>query len=184
MIHEAFNWNHGVFLGSIMGSEMTAAAAGTIGQLRRDPFAMLPFCGYHMGDYFAHWIRIARRTEADKLPRIFYVNWFRRDAAGKWLWPGYGENSRVLKWIVERVNGTGKALRSPIGYVPTKDGIDFTGLTLAESQIDDVLRVDNGEWKAEISGIREHFSRFGSRLPFELNEELAALEKRLFEQGG
>ena len=184
LIHEAFNWNHGVFLGSIMGSEMTAAAAGTIGQLRRDPFAMLPFCGYHMGDYFAHWIRIARRTEADKLPKIFYVNWFRKDAAGKWLWPGYGENSRVLKWIVERVNGTGKALRSPIGYVPAKNGIDFSGLTLAESQIDDVLRVDVGEWKAEISGIREHFSRFGGRLPSELNEELDALEERLSKQGG
>ncbi len=183
LIHEAFTWNHGVFLGSIMGSEMTAAAAGTIGQLRRDPFAMLPFCGYHMGDYFSHWIRIARMTEADKLPKIFYVNWFRKDAAGKWLWPGYGENSRVLKWIVERVNGTGKALRSTIGFVPARDGLDFTGLTLAGSQIDDVLRVDNGEWKAEIPGIREHFSRFGNRLPSELNEELAALEKRLSGKG-
>lgn len=179
LIHEAFSWNHGVFLGSIAASEMTAAAAGTIGQLRRDPFAMLPFCGYHMGDYFAHWIAIANKTRPEKLPKIFYVNWFRKDTAGKWLWPGYGENSRVLKWIIERLAGTGKAEKSPIGYIPAKGGLDFSGLTLSETQVSELLKVDREEWKKEIPGIREHFAKFGSHLPPELNDEVNALEKRL-----
>jgi phosphoenolpyruvate carboxykinase (GTP) len=179
LIHEAFSWNHGVFLGSIAASEMTAAAAGTIGQLRRDPFAMLPFCGYHMGDYFAHWITIANKTRPENLPKIFYVNWFRKDTAGKWLWPGYGENSRVLKWIIERLAGTGKAEKSPIGHVPAKGSLDFSGLDLSENQVSELLKVDLEEWKKEIPGIREHFAKFGSHLPAELNDEVDALEKRL-----
>jgi phosphoenolpyruvate carboxykinase (GTP) len=181
LIHEAFSWNHGVFLGSIVASEMTAAAAGTIGQLRRDPFAMLPFCGYHMGDYFAHWIRTGEKTRTENLPKIFYVNWFRKDAEGKWLWPGYGENSRVLKWIVERVNGTGQAIESSIGYVPAEEDLDFSGMIVSRTQIREVLKVDSGEWKREIPGIREYFEKLGGHLPGELREELAALEKRLGE---
>lgn len=177
LIHESFNWQHGVFLGSIMASEMTAAAAGTVGKLRRDPFAMLPFCGYNMGDYFAHWLSIGKKSSEDKLPKIFYVNWFRKGADGKFLWPGYGENSRVLKWIVERINGAGKAAETAIGHIPAE--LDFSGLNLSEAAQKELLRVDPAEWKNELPGIREHFASFGTHLPPELNDEVAALEKRL-----
>ena len=180
LVHQSFNWNHGVFLGSIVGSEITAAAiSANIGQVRRDPFAMLPFCGYNMGDYFQHWINIGTKTSADKLPKIFYVNWFRKTADGKWLWPGYGENSRVLKWVFERSAGKGKASETAIGFMPTEDAIDTTGLSVSAADMKELLSVNKEEWKKEIEGIREHYKKFGDRLPAELKKELNALEKRL-----
>ncbi len=179
LIHESFSWNHGVFLGAIMGSETTAAAAGAVGKLRRDPFAMLPFCGYNMGDYFRHWIETGKRTSEDKLPRIFYVNWFRKTPEGKWLWPGYGENSRVLKWVLERVAGQGEAEKTPIGYVPTPRALDLEGLSIPPDELELLLSVSAEEWKQEIPGIREHFDRFEDRLPGELNDELKSLVDRL-----
>jgi phosphoenolpyruvate carboxykinase (GTP) len=179
LVHESFSWNHGVFLGSIMGSETTTANIGTVGVVRRDPFAMLPFCGYHMGDYLAHWINIGKKSPSDKLPKIFYVNWFRKTDDGKWLWPGYGENSRVLKWIFERTEGSGKAVATPIGYLPAPDAIDTKGLSVSGVDMAELLKVDVAEWKKELEGIREHFDRFGSKLPQALSEELRELEKRL-----
>jgi phosphoenolpyruvate carboxykinase (GTP) len=184
LVHQAFDWQHGVFLGSIMASETTAAAQGAVGRLRRDPFAMLPFCGYNMADYFAHWLRIGRSADAGKLPKIFYVNWFRKDADGRFLWPGYGENSRVLAWIFERVEGRGDAVATPIGYVPGPAGIDTSGLDIAPEAMAELLRVDPAEWKAEIPDIEAHFAIFGDRLPHELRDELRALEKRLDEASG
>ncbi|MEJ5188712.1 MAG: phosphoenolpyruvate carboxykinase (GTP), partial [Breznakiellaceae bacterium] len=180
LVHEAKNWVHGVFMGSIVGSEITTAAldlkAGTI---RRDPFAMLPFCGYHMGDYFKHWINIGKKTTEDKLPKIFFVNWFRKTADGKWLWPGYGENSRVLAWIFERCDGTGKAVDTPIGYMPTIDAIQRPE-GVSEADMKELLAVDIEGWKKEIADIREnHYPKFGSKLPKELWDELDAIEKRL-----
>jgi phosphoenolpyruvate carboxykinase (GTP) len=181
LVAEAFSWQHGVFLGSIMASEKTAAATGRVGELRRDPFAMLPFCGYNMGDYFAHWLRIGS-TPGAVLPKIFYVNWFRKDDLGKFLWPGYGENSRVLKWIFERVNNAGhtaEALETPIGHVPTVAALDRSGLPVSEDDLEELLRVDADEWRAEISSIRDHYARFGERLPRQLWDELAAMDERL-----
>jgi phosphoenolpyruvate carboxykinase (GTP) len=180
LVHQSFDWAHGVFLGSIVGSEITAAAiSANIGQVRRDPFAMLPFCGYHMGDYFQHWLDIGAKTDAAKLPKIFYVNWFRKTKDGKWLWPGYGENSRVLKWIFEQVSGEGKAQKTAIGYMPTIDAIDRSGLDVSEADMSELLKVNKEEWLREINSIREHYSKFGSKLPKELNAQLDALEKRL-----
>ena len=179
LVHEAFNWRHGTFMGSIVGSEMTAAASGKIGELRRDPFAMLPFCGYHMGDYFSHWLEIGTKSAPDKLPKIFYVNWFRKTADGKWLWPGYGDNSRVLKWIFERTDGGGKARETPIGFVPAPDAIDVSGLSISKENMVELLKVDANEWKKELDTIREHYGKFGDRLPKALWDELAALETRL-----
>jgi phosphoenolpyruvate carboxykinase (GTP) len=180
LVHQAMSWNHGVFLGSIVGSEITAAAiSANIGQVRRDPFAMLPFCGYNMGDYFKHWINIGKKSTEDKLPKIFYVNWFRKTADGKWLWPGYGENSRVLKWVFERAAGVGKAEETPIGFMPTEDAIDTTGLNVSAADMKELLTVNKDEWKNEIAGIREHYAKFGDRLPAELIKELERLEKRL-----
>ena len=181
LVYEAFNWQHGTFIGSAMSSERTAAAAGTVGELRRDPMAMLPFCGYNMGDYFAHWLQMGKSTDASKLPKIFYVNWFRKDADGGWLWPGFGENSRVLKWIVERVTGKAAAVDTPIGYLPATGAIDTDGLDVTEEQMAELLNVDVEEWLNEIDSIREHYARFGERLPAVLSEELAALEARLRE---
>ncbi len=178
---EAFNWQHGTFIGSIASSERTAAAAGTVGELRRDPMAMLPFCGYNMGDYFAHWLEMGKRTDASKLPKIFYVNWFRKDADGGWLWPGFGENSRVLKWIVERVAGKGNVVETPIGYLPASGAIDTSGLDVTDAQMEELLHVDVEEWLNEIALIREHYERFGDKLPEALSDELAALEARLRE---
>ncbi|HOK00292.1 MAG TPA: phosphoenolpyruvate carboxykinase (GTP) [Termitinemataceae bacterium] len=180
LVHQAKDWVHGVFMGSIVGSEITAAAldlkAGTI---RRDPFAMLPFCGYHMGDYFKHWINIGKKTSEDKLPKIFFVNWFRKTSDGKWLWPGYGENSRVLAWIFERCDGTGKAVDTPIGYMPTIDAIQRPE-GVSEADMKELLSVDIEGWKKEIADIREnHYPKFGSKLPKELWDELDAIEKRL-----
>lgn len=181
LVYEAFNWQHGTFIGSAMSSERTAAAAGTVGELRRDPMAMLPFCGYNMGDYFAHWLQMGKSTDASKLPKIFYVNWFRKDADGGWLWPGFGENSRVLKWIVERVTGKAEAVETPLGYLPASGAIDTNGLDVTEEQMAELLNVDAGEWLNEIDSIREHYARFGERLPAALSEELEALEARLRE---
>ena len=179
LVFEAFDWQHGTFIGSIASSERTAAAAGTVGELRRDPMAMLPFCGYNMGDYFAHWLEMGEKTDAEKLPRIFYVNWFRKDTDGGWLWPGFGENSRVLKWIVERISGKGEAVETPIGYLPAEGAIDTSGLDVTEQQMDELLNVDIDEWLNEIQSIREHYERFEDKLPKALSEELEALETRL-----
>jgi phosphoenolpyruvate carboxykinase (GTP) len=182
LVYEAFNWQHGTFMGSIASSEKTAAAAGTVGEMRRDPFAMLPFCGYHMGDYFTHWLEMGKKTDANKLPRIFYVNWFRKTSDGKWLWPGYGENSRVLKWIFERIGGTGKAVETPIGYVPAPGAIDTSGLNVSDADMTELLKVDTNDWLKEVESIKKHYSQFGDRLPQGLKDELAALEKRLLKQ--
>ena len=178
---EAFDWQHGTFIGSIASSERTAAAAGTVGELRRDPMAMLPFCGYNMGDYFTHWLEMGKNTDASKLPKIFYVNWFRKDADGGWLWPGFGENSRVLKWIVERVSGKGEAVETPIGYLPASGAIDTSGLDVTDAQMEELLNVNVEEWLNEIESIREHYARFEETLPQALSDELAALEARLRE---
>ena len=178
LVSEALSWRHGTFLGSIMASEKTAAAAGKVGELRRDPMAMLPFCGYHMGDYFQHWINIGEKG-GNKLPKIFYVNWFRKSPEGKFLWPGYAENSRVLKWIFERCDGTAQAVDTPIGRLPADGALDLNGLNVSADTISEVLRVDRDGWKAELPSIREHFATFGAKLPQALNEELTALEQRL-----
>uniref|UniRef100_A0A832I1L5 Phosphoenolpyruvate carboxykinase [GTP] n=1 Tax=Eiseniibacteriota bacterium TaxID=2212470 RepID=A0A832I1L5_UNCEI len=179
LVNEALSWQHGVFLGSIMSSETTAAAAGAVGTLRFDPFAMLPFCGYHMGDYFAHWLAVGARADGAKLPRIFYVNWFRKGADGKFLWPGYGENSRVLKWIFERVTGAAKAVDTPIGRLPAPGSLDLAGLDVPAANLEEVLRVDVDGWSRELPQVRAHYEKFGARLPQGLRDELAALEARL-----
>ena len=181
LIHQSFSWQHGTFLGSIVSSEKTAAAAGKVGELRYDPFAMLPFCGYNMGDYFSHWLDIGKKADADKLPGIFYVNWFRKSANGKFLWPGFGENSRVLKWVIERVSGEGKADKTPIGWVPTKDALDLNGLDVSSGDLEELLKVDTEDWEKQIPLIRKHFEIFGDKLPAGLQDELDALEKRLAE---
>jgi phosphoenolpyruvate carboxykinase (GTP) len=178
LVFEALSWQHGTFLGSQQSSETTAAQAGAVGVARRDPMAMLPFCGYHMGDYFAHWLKIGK-TPHTKLPKIFYVNWFRKSADGRWLWPGFGENARVLKWIFERCAGTGKAVQTAIGWLPPPDAIDISGLKVSEADLAELLSVDKAKWLAEIPAIREHFAKFGARLPKGLVDELDALEKRL-----
>jgi phosphoenolpyruvate carboxykinase (GTP) len=180
LVHESLDWVHGVFLGSIVGSEITAASiSDNIGQVRRDPFAMLPFCGYNMGDYFQHWIDIAEKTDSDKLPKIFYVNWFRKGKDGKWLWPGYGENSRVLKWIFGRVTGEAKAEETPIGLMPTVECIDCEGLDVSAEDMEELLKIDKTEWLNEVTSIKNHFSKFGEHLPKELSQQLEALEERL-----
>jgi phosphoenolpyruvate carboxykinase (GTP) len=180
LVYEAFDWNHGVFVGSIVGSEVTAAAIGLKAGVRRDPFAMLPFCGYNMGDYFAHWIKIgATAPDKQKLPRIFNVNWFRKDANGKFLWPGYGDNIRVLKWIFERLEGKAEAVETPIGYVPTPDAIDITGLPNQAEKMPELLKVDRDEWRRECELIEEHQQLFGDRYPAALREQFENLRKRL-----
>ena len=179
LVYETFNWEHGVFVGSATGSETTAAAIGLAAGVRRDPFAMLPFCGYHMGDYFAHWLSFAQRTDRAKLPRIFFANWFRKSDDGKWLWPGFGENIRVLKWICERVDGAGQAVETPIGWLPTPDGLDTTGLDVAALDLAQLLSVDIEGWKKEAVGVAENYKKFGGRLPAALETELANLNARL-----
>ncbi len=178
LVTEAMSWQHGTFLGAIMASEKTAAAAGKIGELRRDPMAMLPFCGYHMGDYFGHWLRMGQRPGA-KMPKIFYVNWFRKNDAGKFLWPGYAENSRVLKWVFERCDETAKAVDTPVGRLPAEGALDTKGLDLLAANLKELLSVDTAGWKAELPLIEEHFAMFGDRLPQGLKDELAALRQRL-----
>jgi len=179
LVFEARDWRHGVFIAATMGSEKTAAAFGGLGELRRDPFAMLPFCGYHMGDYMAHWLTMTERTDESKLPRIYGVNWFRKDADGKFLWPGFGENLRVLDWICRRLEGEADAAETPIGAVPRPGDLDLTGLDADAGQVAQVLTVDPEEWKAELPNVREHFAEFGDRLPEALRTELAALERNL-----
>ena len=179
LVYESRDWNHGVFVGATMGSEKTAAAFGGLGDLRHDPFAMLPFCGYHMGDYFAHWLSMTERTDEAKLPRIYGVNWFRKDADGKFLWPGYGENSRVLAWIVGRLEGTASGTGTAIGVVPSVDDLDLTGLDATPEHVAAALVVDPEQWRAECASTRGHFESFGDHLPQELADELAALEQRL-----
>jgi phosphoenolpyruvate carboxykinase (GTP) len=177
LVSQAFNWEHGVFLGASMGAETTAAATGTVGVVRRDPMAMRPFCGYNMGDYFSYWLSIGKRIQ--KQPKIFRVNWFRRDENGKFLWPGYGENIRVLRWILERVEGKGSAVRTPIGYLPTPESIDTAGMNLRPSAIQEVLSFDRPAWKKELSDIEVFFRQFGKRLPVELTQELINLRNQL-----
>ncbi|NBU94710.1 MAG: phosphoenolpyruvate carboxykinase (GTP), partial [Actinobacteria bacterium] len=179
LVTEAYDWEHGVFLGSIMASETTAAQQGAVGKLRFDPMAMLPFCGYHYGDYFAHWLRIGAGADPSKLPQIFFVNWFRRDDDGRFLWPGFGENSRVLKWIFERVDGRADAVDTAIGRLPTPDALDTTGLSIDAADLDEILRVDTDGWSAAIDEIREHFARFGDRLPAELDAQVDRLASAL-----
>jgi phosphoenolpyruvate carboxykinase (GTP) len=179
LVTESFNWQHGVFLASNVASEGTAAAENKVGALRRDPMAMLPFCGYNMGDYFGHWLSISDKTDADKLPRIYYVNWFRKDADGKFVWPGFGDNSRVLKWIVERLEGKADAVDTPIGRVPAKDSLDVSGLGLSDGQLDLLLTVDREVWKEEASLIPPDYEKFGDHLPQQLWDEHQALVKRL-----
>jgi phosphoenolpyruvate carboxykinase (GTP) len=161
-----------------MGSETTAAAAGAVGKLRRDPFAMLPFCGYHMADYFRHWLQIGKR-EGAALPKIFYVNWFRKDADGRFLWPGFGENARVLEWVFRRCDDAVDAVDTPIGRVPSKRGLDTAGLEIDSRDLEELLKVDAGEWLEEIGPIREFYAEFGAKLPRELEAQLDALEARL-----
>ena len=179
LVNEAFNWEHGVFLGSAAGSETTAAALGQAGILRRDPFAMLPFCGYNMGDYFAHWLIVRQRTDRSKLPKIYFVNWFRKNADGKWLWPGFGENSRVLKWICERVEGKADAVKTPIGLLPKPEALDLSGLNISEADLKDLLSIDIPGWKAEAADIGSYYSKFGKHLPNALAKELTDLNNRL-----
>ena len=179
LVNEAMSWQHGTFLGSIMSSETTAAATGAVGALRFDPFAMLPFCGYHMGDYFAHWLKTGALADAAKLPRIFYVNWFRKGADGKFLWPGYGENSRVLKWVFERVTGSANAVETPIGRLPEPGALDMSGLSVPASAMDELLRVDIEGWSHQLTEIHKHYEKFGAKLPQGLKDELKALEQRL-----
>ena len=179
LVTEAFDWEHGVFLGSMMASETTAAAAGAVGKLRFDPMAMLPFCGYNMGDYFAHWLSIGAKSDPANLPKIFFVNWFRRDENGRFLWPGYGENSRVLKWVFERVAGLTGAVETPLGYLPTESDLDTVGLDVAPDDLAQLLTVDADGWQAAIPQIRAHFAQFDDALPQELSKALDTLESNL-----
>ncbi len=179
LVTEAFDWDHGVFLGSIMASETTAAQQGAVGNLRFDPMAMLPFCGYNMGDYFAHWLNIGRSTDASKLPKIFFVNWFRRDEDGRFLWPGFGENSRVLKWVFERIDGTAGAEHTAIGYLPKTTDLDLSGLNVNDADLNEILSVDVQGWKSAIPQVHDHFKQFGQKLPSELQTALKELESSL-----
>ncbi len=178
LVTEAFDWQHGVFLGATMSSETTAAAAGAVGQLRFDPMAMLPFCGYNMADYFKHWIDIGN-TEGAKLPKVFYVNWFRKDAEGQFIWPGFGENSRVLEWVFNRCNDDGETLKTSIGLLPTISGLNLDGLDISPDALDELLTVDDRSVREQLPQIEEHLAKFGDDLPAELSEEFEALKQRL-----
>jgi len=179
LVNEAFDWQHGTFLGATASSETTAASAGKVGQLRRDPMAMLPFCGYNMGDYFGHWLTIGKHSDSTKLPKIFYVNWFRTDEHGKFLWPGYGDNSRVLKWIFERCDGKAHATDTPIGRLPEPTDLDTKGLDLPAANLERVLSVDVDGWLEELPLIEKHFEQFGKHLPQGMRDEVNHLEQRL-----
>jgi phosphoenolpyruvate carboxykinase (GTP) len=178
LVTESFSWDHGVFLAATAASETTAAIIGEVGALRRDPFAMTPFCGYNMADYFQHWLDMGDRL-SDKAPRIFYVNWFRKGSEGRWLWPGFGENSRVLTWMCERLEGKANARKTPIGFLPSEDDLDLRGLEMSPADLKELLRVDNEAWKAEIPDIKKHFKRFSNRLPERMQKQLAELVGRL-----
>ncbi|MET9111383.1 phosphoenolpyruvate carboxykinase (GTP) [Streptomyces zhihengii] len=179
LVTESFDWNHGVFLGANVASEKTAAAEGKVGELRRDPFAMLPFCGYNMGDYMAHWVKVGASADAAKLPKIYYVNWFRKNDAGKFVWPGFGENSRVLKWIVERLDGSAEGVETPIGILPTRESLDTDGLDLSDDDLDFLLKVDTEVWREEAALVPEHLNTFGDHTPAELWDEYRSLVARL-----
>lgn len=180
LVTESYDWDHGVFLGATASSETTAANIGAVGNLRRDPFAMKPFCGYHMGDYFQHWLEMGDRL-GDKAPRIFYVNWFRKSPEGKYLWPGYGENSRVLRWMCERVDGHAGAVATPIGLLPRESDLDLSGLEIPDENLKELLRVDVEAWMEEVPDIERHFAQFGHRLPDRLAIQFASLKSRLNE---
>ncbi|RAJ71640.1 phosphoenolpyruvate carboxykinase (GTP) [Streptomyces sp. Amel2xB2] len=179
LVTESFSWQHGVFLGANVASEKTAAAEGKVGELRRDPFAMLPFCGYNMGDYFAHWVKVGKNADQSKLPKIYYVNWFKKNQDGKFVWPGFGENSRVLKWVVQRLNGEAEGVETPIGVLPTKEALDRDGLAMTDAELDFVLDVDKDVWRDEASLVPEHLNTFGDHTPKELWDEYRALVERL-----
>jgi phosphoenolpyruvate carboxykinase (GTP) len=179
LVTESFDWQHGVFLGANVASEKTAAAEGKVGELRRDPFAMLPFCGYNMGDYFGHWVKLGQEHDAAKLPKIYYVNWFRKDAEGRFVWPGFGENSRVLKWIVDRLNGRAEGVETPIGILPAEGALDTDGLDISKEDLDLLLSVDLDVWRDEASLIPSHLETFGDHTPKELWDEYRALVARL-----
>jgi phosphoenolpyruvate carboxykinase (GTP) len=176
-VYESRSWQHGTFLGATLSSETTAAASGKLGVLRRDPMAMLPFCGYNMADYWAHWLSMASR--ASRPPKVFRVNWFRTGAAGRYLWPGFGENLRVIKWVLERCAGRGQAVDTPIGAVPTRDAIDRRGIELGDEALDELLRVDLAEWIEAVQGQQEFFATFGERLPAGIREEHDGLARRI-----
>jgi phosphoenolpyruvate carboxykinase (GTP) len=179
LVTEAFDWDHGVFLGSIMASETTAAAGGAVGNLRFDPMAMLPFCGYNMADYFGHWLKVGAATKSENLPKIFFVNWFRRDEEGRFMWPGYGENSRVLKWIFNRVDGKANATKTAIGYLPSPADIDITGLDVSAADMNALLSIDSEGWKSALPQMRDHYAQFGAKLPAPLTTALNELESSL-----
>lgn len=179
LVTESLTWQHGVFLGANVASEKTAAAEGKVGELRRDPFAMLPFCGYNMGDYMGHWVKVGADKDQAKLPKIYYVNWFRKDDKGRFVWPGFGENGRVLKWIVERLEGKAEGVETPIGVLPTKESLDTEGLGLDDADLDFLLTVDKDVWREEAALIPEHLNTFGDHTPKELWDEYRALVQRL-----
>ena len=179
LVTQAFDWDHGVFLGSIMASETTAAAGGAVGKLRFDPMAMLPFCGYNMADYFAHWLSLGAKSSAAKLPQIFFVNWFRRDNDGRFLWPGYGENSRVLKWVFERLTGNASADKTAIGFLPAANSLDVNGLNIGTAELEAITSLDAAGWRDAVPQIREHYAIFGDRLPAKLHDSLNSLESAL-----
>jgi phosphoenolpyruvate carboxykinase (GTP) len=179
LVTEARSWSNGVFMGSTLSSETTAAAAGQVGVVRRDPMAMLPFIGYDAGDYLNHWVNLSAKANQERLPKIFLVNWFRRTADGGFAWPGFGDNARVLKWAIERLEGKADAVETPIGYVPTGDSLDLTGMDLTEAHVEDAVRVDPEEWATELASIEEWFANFGDSLPEALRSELAGLKSRL-----
>jgi phosphoenolpyruvate carboxykinase (GTP) len=179
LVNESLSWEHGVFIGATVSSEQTAAAEGTVGALRRDPFAMLPFCGYNMADYWGHWLEIGKATTPDKLPRVFQVNWFRKGADGSFLWPGFGENSRVIEWAIRRVEGEVDAVDTPIGRAPVAGDLNLEGLDIAPSVVEELFAVNPGTWLAEADMTDEYFAKFGDRLPAELAEQLEQLKIRL-----
>ena len=179
LVTESFDWAHGVFMGATMSSEKTAAAEGTVGELRRDPFAMLPFCGYNMADYWGHWLKIGSFTSPEKLPRIYSVNWFRRDADGRFIWPGFGDNSRVLEWIIRRIEGQADAVETPIGRLPVLSEMDLDGVDITEADLEELFRLDPESWMAEADLTEEYFAQFDDRVPAELRDQLQGLRKRL-----
>ena len=179
LIIQSHSWKHGVFLGATLSSETTAAATGAVGIVRRDPFAMLPFIGYHVGDYLSHWLDIGTKTNPDKLPKIFYVNWFRRDKDGKFLWPGFGENSRILKWVIQRIEGEVDSVKTPIGLAPNLTDLDLAGLSVSSDQLMQATKVDKDEWVAELPMIEKWFESIGAKLPGEMRSELSSLKERI-----
>jgi phosphoenolpyruvate carboxykinase (GTP) len=181
LVYEAFNWQHGTFLGASLSSQTTAAAAGEVGKLRHDPFAMLPFCGYNMGDYFQHWLDVIQSHNSENIPKIYYVNWFRKNHNGDWLWPGFGENSRVLKWIFERTEGVNNGIKTPIGYLPSENALDTSGLNVSKQALKELLTVDKEAWKKELLELKNYFIIFGEKLPSGIKQELKSLESRLNE---